>query len=269
MSFRAATSSCISLQGCIVTHLRFMWPFLEHFPVSFGQILKNLHFLWDISKTMSLWPETSTGLTQKRFFILLIVVPRLRCPCNVIYCREGVFFLSIQIKVYDLSVSFQLPLTQTQIYQNVCFREDVASSSTFTLEDSAICLTSEQSTMDVDIDRDDGSVLDVYLVSWFWWRWLIDWLIDDFRDCSSNHADNRLNGGTTSLSSAPQWRVASRPSFPPANHTTITPLDGPSRPSLPMLLDPFCHLYCQRVEVLVVLGLQEDTMDMQELWQIL
>ncbi|KAG8012087.1 Phosphatidylinositol 4-phosphate 5-kinase type-1 beta, partial [Nibea albiflora] len=42
-------------------------------------------------------------------------------------------------------------------------RDDVASSSTFTLEDSAICLTSEQSTMDVDIDRDDGSVLDVYL----------------------------------------------------------------------------------------------------------
>ncbi|TRY82432.1 hypothetical protein DNTS_007884 [Danionella cerebrum] len=32
--------------------------------------------------------------------------------------------------------------------------------STFTLEDSAICLTSEQSTMDVD--RDDDSVLDVY-----------------------------------------------------------------------------------------------------------
>uniref|UniRef100_A0A672GXG9 Phosphatidylinositol-4-phosphate 5-kinase, type I, beta b n=2 Tax=Salarias fasciatus TaxID=181472 RepID=A0A672GXG9_SALFA len=52
-------------------------------------------------------------------------------------------------------------------------REDVASSSTFTLEDSAICLTSEQSTMDVDIDRDDGSVLDVYLVSFqlyhAWW----------------------------------------------------------------------------------------------------
>uniref|UniRef100_A0A667XAM1 Phosphatidylinositol-4-phosphate 5-kinase, type I, beta b n=1 Tax=Myripristis murdjan TaxID=586833 RepID=A0A667XAM1_9TELE len=43
--------------------------------------------------------------------------------------------------------------------------KDMASSSTFTLEDSAICLTSEQSTMDVDIDRDDGSVLDVYLVS--------------------------------------------------------------------------------------------------------
>lgn len=35
--------------------------------------------------------------------------------------------------------------------------------STFTLEDSAICLTSEQSTM--DIDRDDDSVLDVYFVS--------------------------------------------------------------------------------------------------------
>ncbi|XP_034026014.1 LOW QUALITY PROTEIN: phosphatidylinositol 4-phosphate 5-kinase type-1 beta [Thalassophryne amazonica] len=42
-------------------------------------------------------------------------------------------------------------------------RDDVASSSTFTLEDSAICLMSEQSTVDVDIDRDDGSVLDVYL----------------------------------------------------------------------------------------------------------
>ncbi|XP_030215470.1 phosphatidylinositol 4-phosphate 5-kinase type-1 beta [Gadus morhua] len=42
-------------------------------------------------------------------------------------------------------------------------RDDLASSSTFTLEDSAICLTSEQSTLDVDVDRDDGSVLDVYL----------------------------------------------------------------------------------------------------------
>ncbi|KAK5910111.1 hypothetical protein CesoFtcFv8_003979 [Champsocephalus esox] len=42
-------------------------------------------------------------------------------------------------------------------------RDDAASSSTFTLEDSAICLTSEQSTMDVDLDHDDGSVLDVYL----------------------------------------------------------------------------------------------------------
>lgn len=48
-----------------------------------------------------------------------------------------------------------------------CFRDDVASNSTFTLEDSAICLTSEQSTVDVDIDRDDGSVLDVYLVRRF------------------------------------------------------------------------------------------------------
>uniref|UniRef100_A0A8K9UNS2 PIPK domain-containing protein n=1 Tax=Oncorhynchus mykiss TaxID=8022 RepID=A0A8K9UNS2_ONCMY len=47
------------------------------------------------------------------------------------------------------------------------FRDDMASSSTFTLEDSAICLTSEQSTMDVevDMDQDDGSVLDIYLVS--------------------------------------------------------------------------------------------------------
>lgn len=49
----------------------------------------------------------------------------------------------------------------------LCFREDVASNSTFTLEDSAICLTSEQSTVDVDLDRDDGSVLDVYLVRCF------------------------------------------------------------------------------------------------------
>lgn len=48
-----------------------------------------------------------------------------------------------------------------------CSRDDVASNSTFTLEDSAICLTSEQSTVDVDIDRDDGSVLDVYLVRRF------------------------------------------------------------------------------------------------------
>lgn len=47
------------------------------------------------------------------------------------------------------------------------FRDDVASNSTFTLEDSAICLTSEQSTVDADIDRDDGSVLDVYLVRRF------------------------------------------------------------------------------------------------------
>ncbi|XP_068616871.1 phosphatidylinositol 4-phosphate 5-kinase type-1 beta [Brachionichthys hirsutus] len=45
-------------------------------------------------------------------------------------------------------------------------RDDIASSSTFTLEDSAIYLTSERSTMemDVDTDRDDGSVLDVYLM---------------------------------------------------------------------------------------------------------
>uniref|UniRef100_A0A8C6YD04 Phosphatidylinositol-4-phosphate 5-kinase type 1 beta n=1 Tax=Naja naja TaxID=35670 RepID=A0A8C6YD04_NAJNA len=37
------------------------------------------------------------------------------------------------------------------------------SSSTFTLEDSAICLTSEQST--VETETDNASVLDVYLVS--------------------------------------------------------------------------------------------------------
>lgn len=43
----------------------------------------------------------------------------------------------------------------------------MASNSTFTLEDSAICLTSEQSTVDADVERDDGSVLDVYLVRRF------------------------------------------------------------------------------------------------------
>ncbi|XP_018615574.1 phosphatidylinositol 4-phosphate 5-kinase type-1 beta [Scleropages formosus] len=40
-------------------------------------------------------------------------------------------------------------------------RDELAASSTFTLEDSAICVTPEDVTMDVD--RDDGSVLDVYL----------------------------------------------------------------------------------------------------------
>ncbi|XP_012716805.2 phosphatidylinositol 4-phosphate 5-kinase type-1 beta [Fundulus heteroclitus] len=58
-------------------------------------------------------------------------------------------------------------ISSSSVYVNVESqigeRDDVASSSTFTLEDSAICLTSEQSTVDVDIDRDDGSILDVYL----------------------------------------------------------------------------------------------------------
>uniref|UniRef100_A0A667XPN7 Phosphatidylinositol-4-phosphate 5-kinase, type I, beta b n=1 Tax=Myripristis murdjan TaxID=586833 RepID=A0A667XPN7_9TELE len=55
--------------------------------------------------------------------------------------------------------------TEERYSTTLLYISDMASSSTFTLEDSAICLTSEQSTMDVDIDRDDGSVLDVYLVS--------------------------------------------------------------------------------------------------------
>lgn len=58
-------------------------------------------------------------------------------------------------------------LTLTWTVQ-ISFRDDIASSSTFTLEDSAICLISEQSTMDVDIDHDDGSVLDVYLWTYCW-----------------------------------------------------------------------------------------------------
>lgn len=97
----------------------------------------------------------------------------------MLFTEEKGFFFSLhtnQATVYVCLISTAFDpddkhsvLSATQIYQNVCvcFREDVASSSTFTLEDSAICLTSEQSTMDVDIDRDDGSVLDVYLVSWF------------------------------------------------------------------------------------------------------
>lgn len=55
--------------------------------------------------------------------------------------------------------------TQMSLVLLCPLRDDMASSSTFTLEDSAICLTSEQSTMDVDMDPDDGSVLDIYLVS--------------------------------------------------------------------------------------------------------
>uniref|UniRef100_A0A3B3BGT5 Phosphatidylinositol-4-phosphate 5-kinase, type I, beta b n=1 Tax=Oryzias melastigma TaxID=30732 RepID=A0A3B3BGT5_ORYME len=55
------------------------------------------------------------------------------------------------------------PLKASDLHVRSCFRDDAASSSTFTLEDSAICLTSEQST--VDVDHDEGSVLDVYLVS--------------------------------------------------------------------------------------------------------
>uniref|UniRef100_A0A4W5KZ86 Phosphatidylinositol-4-phosphate 5-kinase, type I, beta b n=1 Tax=Hucho hucho TaxID=62062 RepID=A0A4W5KZ86_9TELE len=58
-------------------------------------------------------------------------------------------------------------ISSSSIFVNLETQDEMASSSTFTLEDSAICLTSEQSTMDVevDMDRDDGSVLDVYLVS--------------------------------------------------------------------------------------------------------
>lgn len=50
-------------------------------------------------------------------------------------------------------------------HAGVCLwhRYPINSYSNFRLEDSAICLTSEQST--VDMDRDDGSVFDVYFVS--------------------------------------------------------------------------------------------------------
>ncbi|XP_058849289.1 phosphatidylinositol 4-phosphate 5-kinase type-1 beta-like [Acipenser ruthenus] len=61
--------------------------------------------------------------------------------------------------------------SSSSLYANECYamdntgvpgyRDTMTSSSTFTLEDSAICLISEQSTMETD--RDDGSVFDVYL----------------------------------------------------------------------------------------------------------
>lgn len=111
-------------------------------------------------------------------------------------------------------------------YRTSCFcsREDVASSSTFTLEDSAICLTSEQSTMDVDIDRDDGSVLDVYLVSLHSVQQSPVLLIHFIRPTSSTASSFfcPLTHSEENLSGHP---------FPPANHATITPLDGPSGPS--------------------------------------
>ncbi|KAK6492800.1 phosphatidylinositol 4-phosphate 5-kinase type-1 beta-like [Huso huso] len=63
--------------------------------------------------------------------------------------------------------------SSSSLYANECYamdntgvpgyRDTMTSSSTFTLEDSAICLISEQSTMETD--RDDGSVFDVYLLS--------------------------------------------------------------------------------------------------------
>uniref|UniRef100_A0A3P8ZUZ5 PIPK domain-containing protein n=1 Tax=Esox lucius TaxID=8010 RepID=A0A3P8ZUZ5_ESOLU len=65
---------------------------------------------------------------------------------------------------HQSSLYFLLELeSKVSVFLLCSFRDDMASSSTFTLEDSAICMTSEQSTM--DMDRDDGSVLDVYLVS--------------------------------------------------------------------------------------------------------
>ncbi|KAI2661890.1 Phosphatidylinositol 4-phosphate 5-kinase type-1 beta [Labeo rohita] len=67
---------------------------------------------------------------------------------------------------YEAS-SLNHTLSPPSIYVTDRYREtrsnERCACSTFTLEDSAICLTSEQSTM--DIDRDDDSVLDVYFVS--------------------------------------------------------------------------------------------------------
>uniref|UniRef100_A0A673LCL4 Phosphatidylinositol 4-phosphate 5-kinase type-1 beta-like n=1 Tax=Sinocyclocheilus rhinocerous TaxID=307959 RepID=A0A673LCL4_9TELE len=67
---------------------------------------------------------------------------------------------------YEAS-SLSHTLSPPSIYVTDRYREarsnERCACSTFTLEDSGICLTSEQSTM--DIDRDDDSVLDVYFVS--------------------------------------------------------------------------------------------------------
>uniref|UniRef100_A0A8C2GD29 Phosphatidylinositol-4-phosphate 5-kinase, type I, beta b n=1 Tax=Cyprinus carpio TaxID=7962 RepID=A0A8C2GD29_CYPCA len=67
---------------------------------------------------------------------------------------------------YEAS-SLSHTLSPPSIYVPDYYREARSNKrcacSTFTLEDSGICLTSEQSTM--DIDRDDDSVLDVYFVS--------------------------------------------------------------------------------------------------------
>uniref|UniRef100_A0A8C1RIW9 Phosphatidylinositol-4-phosphate 5-kinase, type I, beta b n=1 Tax=Cyprinus carpio TaxID=7962 RepID=A0A8C1RIW9_CYPCA len=67
---------------------------------------------------------------------------------------------------YEAS-SLSHTLSPPSIYVTDRYREaksnERCACSTFTLEDSAICLTSAQSTMDVD--RDDYSVLDVYFVS--------------------------------------------------------------------------------------------------------
>uniref|UniRef100_A0A8C2GHE2 Phosphatidylinositol-4-phosphate 5-kinase, type I, beta b n=1 Tax=Cyprinus carpio TaxID=7962 RepID=A0A8C2GHE2_CYPCA len=64
---------------------------------------------------------------------------------------------------YEAS-SLSHTLSPPSIYVPDYYREARSNKrcacSTFTLEDSGICLTSEQSTM--DIDRDDDSVLDVY-----------------------------------------------------------------------------------------------------------
>lgn len=96
----------------------------------------------------------------------------------------------------------------------LCFRDDIASNSTFTLEDSAICLTSEQSTVDVDIDRDNGSVLDVYLVRSF--------SISPF---TLKEASNQLLFSPLVL---PAVKSNLATSISSCQHTTITPPDGPN-----------------------------------------
>nr|XP_020450174.1 phosphatidylinositol 4-phosphate 5-kinase type-1 beta-like isoform X2 [Monopterus albus] len=85
--------------------------------------------------------------------------------------RQAVFGSYLRPDLVPVNLSFydgysMGTISTSSIYVNVDNqteeRDNIASSSTFTLEDSAICLTSEQSTVDVDINRDDCSVLDAY-----------------------------------------------------------------------------------------------------------
>uniref|UniRef100_F6PNS3 Phosphatidylinositol-4-phosphate 5-kinase type 1 beta n=1 Tax=Monodelphis domestica TaxID=13616 RepID=F6PNS3_MONDO len=71
--------------------------------------------------------------------------------------------LATTISSSSLYVNEQYPHDGTTLYSN---SKGLPSSSTFTLEDSAIYLTSEQSTLETQ--DDNASVLDVYLVSWVW-----------------------------------------------------------------------------------------------------
>lgn len=66
--------------------------------------------------------------------------------------------LATTISSSSLNVDERYQRDQTMLYSS---SKELPSSSTFTLEDSAIYLTSEQSTLETE--NDNASVLDVYL----------------------------------------------------------------------------------------------------------